>query len=306
MFFGLSLLVWILFNVLPVKRLCGIRRDEALEEGGTGDVSYHANIGWRSDGSGGGNVAEPEPSSSHFPHLRSLSQAEGFGGAGTGVLSQLEKERAEAIHCKLLRVKPEEYNRGRLDMYYPPIPAAVSDMTAAAIVEEYRLFERAVPGDPSLLPGQKSATGGPAHVAPPNRRAMAAASAMHALNVKASAGRLGEIAGGIGGGAPGAHLPPISATVVGSLQSHPIGSAPGAVQMAQMPLHQQPPPYFYGGAQQPQQPQQPQQYYYPGAMAAPQQQQQQQYGYGGYGVPQPPPQAETTRATPLSLRDPCS
>jgi hypothetical protein len=56
-------------------------------------------------------------------------------------------------------------------MYYPPIPAAASDQTAASIVDEYRLFERAVAGDPALLRGQKPVTGGAARVQPPNRNA---------------------------------------------------------------------------------------------------------------------------------------
>jgi hypothetical protein len=52
-------------------------------------------------------------------------------------------------------VAPEEQDRGRLKMYVPPIPAAASDQTVDRIMNEYRLFEAAVPGDPTLLPGQK-------------------------------------------------------------------------------------------------------------------------------------------------------
>lgn len=180
-FFVLGLVMWLCFNVLPVKRLCGIKRDEALEEGGTGNVSYHANIGWKGDE--GEQEEEEEATSPHLPQLHTLSQVEGSGGGAGGCsLSDADKERARVIHCKLLRIRPEEYDRGRLEMYYPPIPAVASDQTVASIVDEYRLFEKAVPGDPTLLPGQKSATGGAAHVHPPDRR-------VHGLGFRMAPGR---------------------------------------------------------------------------------------------------------------------
>ena len=170
-----ALIMCLVFNIFPVKRLWGIKRDEALEEGGTKDVSYLANMGWSKEEERG-PVGPASPIIQHVDSDGGTGPAEVYTATEAAALAEhsAEKRRERAIQCKLLRVAPEELDRGRLQMYYPPIPAAASDQTVNNIVDEYRLFAAAVPGDPTLLPGQKEQTGGASRVCPPASRSMAA------------------------------------------------------------------------------------------------------------------------------------
>jgi hypothetical protein len=85
---------------LPFK--CNVYRYSA------GDVSYQANVGWSGDRGDGGETSSPHS----LPQLRSLATSNGGDDDGDGSLSDAEKERAKAIHCKLLRIKVSEYDRG--------------------------------------------------------------------------------------------------------------------------------------------------------------------------------------------------
>ena len=75
---------------------------------------------------------------------------------GESDLSKQEK----LIKCDLLGIKLEDFDKGRLDMYHPPLPADASEGTIKNLVAEYRLFDEPTKGDPTLMPGQKPRTGG--------------------------------------------------------------------------------------------------------------------------------------------------
>lgn len=165
-FAHVALLFWGLFHLLPVKRLCGIKRDEALEEGGTGDVSYQKNMGWDESEAAAANDDDDDDEnmkqfSASLPRLNTLSATDYHE-------TDAERDRERMIHCQLLRIKLENYDRGRLAMYYPPMPVAASDQTVAYIVSQYKLFKRAVSGNPGYLQGQKLHTGGEQGVAKPD------------------------------------------------------------------------------------------------------------------------------------------
>ena len=135
-----GLLIWILWILfLPLIKACiGIERDEAFEDGGTGGVSYHTNMGKGA----GANAAPPLP-----PRPEEDGESE---------LSKQEK----LIKCDLLGIKLEDFDKGRLDMYHPPLPADASEGTIKNLVAEYRLFDEPTKGDQTLMRGQKPRTGG--------------------------------------------------------------------------------------------------------------------------------------------------
>ena len=135
-----GLIIWILWILfLPLIKACiGIERDEAFEDGGTGGVSYHTNMGKGA----GANAAPPLP-----PRPEEDGESE---------LSKQEK----LIKCDLLGIKLEDFDKGRLDMYHPPLPADASEGTIKNLVAEYRLFDEPTKGDQTLMRGQKPRTGG--------------------------------------------------------------------------------------------------------------------------------------------------
>ena len=162
-----AFLLWILYNIVPLNRLAGISRDEAMEDGGTGGVSYWANMG--KDGSAGAKNRRPKPKD---------HKAEG----------ELDEEdvakqrRRVEIECKLLGIPASDVDVARLDIYHPPIPVESTEETVNMIIDGYKLFDAPVPGDAKLMPGQRQSTGGPNRVCPPADRAAANAMAMAQLD----------------------------------------------------------------------------------------------------------------------------
>ena len=65
-FYIIGIIFWILYQIAPVKRLWGIERDDEMEDGGTGGVSYWSNMGKE-----GGAVARQRPKSRSPPSAKS-------------------------------------------------------------------------------------------------------------------------------------------------------------------------------------------------------------------------------------------
>ena len=77
----------------------------------------------------------------------------GRGGRRVGA-----EQAGEARKVDLLGIKLEDFDKGRLDMYHPPLPADASEGTIKNLVAEYRLFDEPTKGDPTLMRGQKPRT----------------------------------------------------------------------------------------------------------------------------------------------------
>ena len=73
-FYIIGIIFWILYQIAPVKRLWGIERDDEMEDGGTGGVSYWSNMGKE-----GGAVARQRPKSRSPPSAK--SSEEGVAGS---------------------------------------------------------------------------------------------------------------------------------------------------------------------------------------------------------------------------------
>ena len=167
---------WFLFQTLPVNKLWGIARDEALEDGGTGGVSYWENMG-KTKGAPG-NAGTPADA-------RAARRV-----VSNGVVSNDDVDEADAakharsrkIECALLDVPESEHDFGRLETYHPPIPESAAAETAAMLIEAYRLPAKVTPGNPALLENQKQQTGGPNRVCPPMTRDAQNLAAMQALD----------------------------------------------------------------------------------------------------------------------------
>lgn len=222
-----ALVIWILWILfLPLIKACmGIDRDEAFEDGGTGGISYHTNMG---KGDGAAPPLPPRPEDD-----------------GESELSKADK----LIKCQLLNVKPEDFEKGRLDMYHPPLPADASQGTVGNLVAEYRLFDAPTKGNPELMRGQKPRTGG-FNVNPPGHAPRPQANMFSFLN-------FGNAAGGGNGWFTSAQQPAPQGPPLPPQYQHPGHPTPqyashGGVQMQMMPppgapagahvVYMQPPP----------------------------------------------------------------
>jgi hypothetical protein len=165
---------WFLFQITPVNKLWGVTRDEALEDGGTGGVSYWENMGKTNTGK------------TRLADARAARQV----SVSSGVVSNDDVDEADAarrarsrkIECALLDVPENEHDVGRLETYHPPIPESAAAETASFLIEAYRLPAKVTPGNPSLLENQKEQTGGPNRVCPPMTRDAQNLAAMQALD----------------------------------------------------------------------------------------------------------------------------
>ena len=167
---------WFLFQTLPVNKLWGIARDEALEDGGTGGVSYWENMG-KTKGAPG-NAGTPADA-------RAARRVVSNGVVSNDDVDEADaakRARSRKIECALLDVPESEHDFGRLETYHPPIPESAAAETAAMLIEAYRLPAKVTPGNPALLENQKQQTGGPNRVCPPMTRDAQNLAAMQALD----------------------------------------------------------------------------------------------------------------------------
>ena len=154
-FYAIGIVLWVLYQIVPVKRLWGIERDEAMEDGGTGGVSYWSNMGKE------GGVGARQSPQVEEPAVGEVDEEDAARQA-----------RLNHIKSRLLNVPESELGVSRLDTYHPPIPVSATDDTVNMIIDGYRLFDEVVKGDPKPLPGQKIQTAGPNRVCPPHERSM--------------------------------------------------------------------------------------------------------------------------------------
>ena len=152
-FYIIGIIFWILYQIAPVKRLWGIERDDEMEDGGTGGVSYWSNMGKE-----GGAVARQRPKIEE-PAVGEVDEED-----------VARQSRLNHMKSRLLNVPESDLSVSRLDTYHPPIPVSSTDDTLNMIIDGYRLFDHVVKGDPKPLPGQKIQTAGPNRVCPPNER----------------------------------------------------------------------------------------------------------------------------------------
>ena len=176
--------VWFSFQTLPVNKLWGVARDEALEDGGTGGVSYWENMG-KTSGGGNGWMADARAARRAVSRGSSGTRNDGSRteqGEDLDEEDAAKRARARRIECALLDVPESEHDVGRLETYHPPVPESAGEDFAATIVEAYRLPAKVTPGNPALLENQKQQTGGPNRVGPPMTRDAQNLAAMQALD----------------------------------------------------------------------------------------------------------------------------
>lgn len=159
-----ALIVWVLFQILPVNKLWSIKRDEAKEDGGTGGVSYWQNMG-------------KEKGASDLQNNNAVNSDRVGVDLDHGA-------RSEKLQRRLLGIGETEPDVGRLEMYHPPLPESAGQQLTDALVEEYRLPATITPGSPLLLPNQKEETGGPNRVNAPMDRETRNLAAMQALDAR--------------------------------------------------------------------------------------------------------------------------
>ena len=157
--------MWAAFQIFPIKRLLGIRRDETLEDGGTDHTSYWFNMGRRDahgkEMSDSGTMRAPE-------HVHDEADEEDEAQL---VKAPSLKKKWESlsldVELRLLGVSKNELDRGRLKMYWPYVPVNASKATVDRLVDKYHLFDEIYPANPELMVNQKLDTGGPEWTAPP-------------------------------------------------------------------------------------------------------------------------------------------
>jgi hypothetical protein len=192
---------WVAFQVFPARELWGVERDEAKEEGGTGGVSFWANMRKTNDGVQAFDGASTD-GGGREETLRDetrVAAATSFDGALLDDASMpaeeadsLKRRRSRAVECALLNVDEADLDVGRLEIYHPPVPKYATDETAKMIIDEYRLPTAVTPGNPELLVNQKQETGGPNRVGPPMTRDAQNFAVMQALDARQGGGRTTE------------------------------------------------------------------------------------------------------------------
>jgi hypothetical protein len=145
--------LWILYQLLPLNRWLGIERDATTEDGGTGDLAF-----WSAMGKAGGKGRAP-----------------GRPGQSDARLPRDEEDHARQaaarrFKSKLLNVPETELEKDRLDVYFPPMPITAGEKTIQMIIDGYKLPHMITPGNATLMRRQKPHTGGRARVAPPFRK----------------------------------------------------------------------------------------------------------------------------------------
>ena len=175
---------WFLFQAFPVSALCGVSRDEAMEDGGTGGVSYWENMG-KTKGSGNGWTADAKAARRAVSNGSARTRSDDSLTEKSEALDEedaAKRARARNVECALLDVPESEHDVGRLETYHPPVPESAAEDFAAMIVEAYRLPAEVTPGNPTLLENQKPQTGGPNRVDPPMTRDAQNLAAMQELD----------------------------------------------------------------------------------------------------------------------------
>ena len=144
--------LWILYQLLPLNRWLGIERDVTTEDGGTGDLAF-----WSAMGKAGGKGRAPGRSGQR--DARPPRDEEDYA----------RQAAARRFKSKLLNVPESELEKDRLDIYFPTMPITAGEKIMQMIIDGYKLPHMITPGNAALMRRQKAHTGGRARVAPPFR-----------------------------------------------------------------------------------------------------------------------------------------